>query len=154
MIIKNNILFEEHLKYEDMPFVLKALKYSKKIGHLNASYYNYMVRNSSETTTIDKRGFDIFKIFDIVNDIFKNNKTLRYEIEYLNISKLLDYNIQQRKQKNKTLRNEFINYTFDYINENFPNYKNNKYWKKENLIKRIIKQSKFITKIYCQVYPK
>lgn len=154
LIVDNHILFEENLKYEDMPFVLKALKYSKKIGYLNEAYYNYIIRESSETTTTDKRNFDIFRIFDIINKTFENDNTLKDEIEYLNVSKLLDYNIQQRKQKNNVLRNKFINQTFDYINKHFPNYKQNRYWRKHPWLKRIVKQSKLMTKIYCFVYSK
>jgi glycosyltransferase involved in cell wall biosynthesis len=154
LIIDNNILFEENLKYEDMPFVLKALKQSNKIGDLNKAYYNYNVRDTSETTTTDQRNFDIFAIFDIVNNYFKNDNSLKEEIEYLNVSKLLDYNIQQRKQRNRTLRNKFIDQTFNYIKIKFPNYKKNRYWRYENIFKRIVKQSKLITKIYCLIYPK
>lgn len=152
LIIKNNIFFEEKLKYEDMPFVLKALKFSKKIGHTEISYYNYIVRESSETTAVDRKPFDIFKIFDIVNNLFENNFNLKEEIEYLNVFKLLDYNIQQRKNKNKKTRNEFIDMTFDYINKKFPNYKKNKYLNNESILKKIIKRNKIITKLYCLIY--
>jgi len=154
MIRNNNISFEENLKYEDMPFVFKSLKYSKKIGHLEKAYYKYNVRKSSETTTIDERNFDIFKVFDIVNDYFKEDKSLVLELEYVNVSKLLDYNILLRNQKDNRLRNEFIDKTFYYIYIRFPNYKKNKYLKKENVIKKIIKQNKFITKLYCLLYSK
>ncbi len=154
MIIDNDIWFEESLKFEDLPFVLKALKHSEKVGYLNEFCYNYNIRNLSETKTIDKRNFDIFKIFDIINDYFKEDKILKEEIEYLNISKLLDYNIQQKYQNDKILRNKFIDYTFEYIKEKFPNYKNNKYFKKYNIFKKIIMNSKMLTKIYCFIYSK
>lgn len=154
MILQNNILFEEDLKYEDLPFVIKALKHSKRTGHLNKAYYNYVVRSASETTTLNERDFDIFKIFDIVNKYYEKKKVLQDEIEYLNISKLLNYNIIQRNQKNATLRNKFIDTTFEYILKNFPNYKKNVYFKEEKLYKKIIKQNKILTKLYCYVYPK
>lgn len=153
-ILKNKINFEETLKYEDMPFVIKSLKSAEKIGHLEKGYYNYIVRNSSQTTTNDQRNLDIFKVFNIINDYFKKEKDLKEEIAYLNISKLLDYNILQRKQKDHKIRNEFIDKTFDYLNKNFSDFKLNKYFKKENIFKRIIKQNKIITKFYCFVYVK
>ncbi len=129
LLIDNDIYFEEHLKYEDMPFVIKTLKYSKKIGHLDEAYYNYVVRGNSETTTVNERSFDIFKIFDIVNKIFEKDTELYDEIEYLNVFKLLDYNIHQRKQKDNKLRNKFIDKTFEYIITRFPKFRNNKYFK-------------------------
>ncbi len=153
MLKKNNIYFEEKLKYEDMPFVIKALKHSQKIGYLDGYYYNYNVRVNSETTSFDKKNFDIFKIFDIINQYFKNDP-FKEELECLMVYKLLDYNILQRKQKDAALRNKFIDKVFSYINKHFPNYKNNKYLQKEKLIKKIIKYNKIITKFYCFIYPK
>ena len=150
IIIKNNIYFEEELKYEDMPFISKFLYNSKSIGHINEAHYNYVVRDKSETTSFNERNFDIFKIMDIFNNTF--NGKYKEEVEYIVVSKLLDYNIQQRTNKDQTFKNRFINTSFEYINNNYPKYKNNKYLKKENILKRIIKQNKLITILYCYLY--
>lgn len=149
LIVNNNIYFEENLKYEDMPFVIKALKNAKKIGHAESFNYNYIVRGNSETTTHDTRSFDIFKIFDIIIDYFKDEQTFKNEIEYLLVSKLLDYNIIQRNQKKIKIRNNFIDQTFKYVKKHFPNYRKNTYFNRENKVKQIIKRNKILTKLYC-----
>ena len=151
VIIDNNITFEENLKFEDMPFVAKALKHSK-IGHIEKAYYNYIVRDESETTIIDNRSFDIFKILDIVNNYYKTDNLFSKELEFLSVSKLLNYNILQRDQISAKARNNFIDKTFDYINNNFPNYKNNSYWNNEPFFKKILKQNIVMTRIYILVY--
>lgn len=144
------ILFEEDLKYEDMPFVSKALYYSKRIGHINKAYYNYEVRDGSETTSFDPKNFDIFRVLGIFSNVFK--KKYPEETEFIVVSKLLDYNIQQRNNKDKNMRNDFINQSFKYIQDNFPDYKYNKYLKKESTLKRFIKNNKIITILYCYFY--
>ena len=62
MLIKHNIIFPDKLKYEDTPFIYKALINSNKIGKLNKYLNHYIVHNNSETTIMDDRVFDILKI--------------------------------------------------------------------------------------------
>lgn len=150
LINKNKIFFEEKLKYEDMPFVSKTIKYANRIGHLNKAFYFYCVRGGSETNNFVKSNFDIFSVMNKFTYLFNKNHHL--ETEYVVVSKILDYNIQQRNNNNKIMRNEFIDKSNIYINEHFPNYKNNTYLKKEIIFKRLIKQNKFITKVYCNYY--
>lgn len=152
IIKSNNILFDEELKYEDLPFVSKTLFYSKRIGHINKPYYNYEVRNLSETTSFSERNYDIFKVLTIFINLFKKKNPI--ETEYVVVSKLLDYNIQQRNNKDKNMKTKFINKSFDYINDYFPNFKNNIYLKEEPFKKRFIKNNKTITMLYCYLYSK
>ena len=55
--------FEENLKYEDTPFVAKALDSAKKIGKIDKCLNHYLIHDNSETTIRDRRCFDIFKRF-------------------------------------------------------------------------------------------
>lgn len=148
LIIKNKINFEEKLKYEDMPFVLKALYHSSKVGHINKAYYNYRIHDSSETTTMDRRVFDMFKIMDIINNYYKDKKEMNNELEYLNISQLTMYALQQKYQKDKKLKKEFINQVYDTLNTNYINWKKNLYYQKTSILKRVIKNNKVLVKIH------
>ena len=62
LIKDNNIMFEEKLKYEDTPFVAKALDCANKIGKIDKCLNHYIVHEQSETTIRDRRCFDILKI--------------------------------------------------------------------------------------------
>ena len=99
IIKKHNIRFPETLKYEDMPFAAISLDYCR-IGKLEGYYYYYVVHSNSESTTIDKRCFDILQILDIVNKHYGN----RYheQIEYLNALHVTRYLLRQKYQKDKT----------------------------------------------------
>ena len=145
-----NISFPTDIKYEDMCLVLRVLKKAKKIGKVN-EYLSYFTKHlSSETTIRDEKVFDIFKNIDLAHEILKED-IYKSELELLTISILTNYNIQQRYQKDKKIRKEFINESFNYLKKYHPNYKNNCYFKRRG-IKGIIEKSKVLTTIYCCIY--
>lgn len=152
MVVNNNILFEENKKYEDMPFVSKCLLKSKLIGQINEGYYYYVIHANSETTTIDERVFDIFDILKIVMDYYKKEFYLKDEIDYLVIDKVTKYMLQQRHQKNKKIRNSFIDEGYKFLKQNNKNWRNNKYYKKTSFRKRLLKNNKKLLKFYCRFH--
>lgn len=152
MLINNNIYFDEKRKYEDMPFVSKALLKSKLIGQITEPYYYYIIHNNSETTTMDKRVFDILDILKEIKDYYKREYYLRDELDYVIIDKITTYMLQQRVQKDNKLRIKFIDAGYAFLNKNIKNWRGNKYYKKTNFLKRIIKNNKKILKIYCNIY--
>lgn len=150
MLIKNKIEFSEKLKYEDLSFVALSIKNSKKIGKMNEQLNYFIVHKNSETTTRDKRVFDIFKQLDIVRNEYKSGKYL----DELTVSVLLNYTIQQRYQIDKDTQSKFIDDAFKYLNDNNIDYKHSEYIKNRTLFKRTIEKSKNLTKIYCYLYRK
>ena len=146
--------FDEKLKYEDIVLIPRLIMNSDKIGKLNNIYYNYVIHEKSETTTMDKRVFDIIEIMKKVNLYlfkYKYYDLIKDEVEYLSIRTLLRYTLQQKMQSDKRLANKFIDDVFNYLNSEFPNWKKNKIFKKRNMLKRTIESSKLLTKIYCRL---
>ena len=152
VLIKNNILFIENKKYEDMPFVCKALLKSKLVGYLKESYYYYVINNNSETTTMDERVFDILDILKIIINDYKKEFYLKDEINYLIIDKITNYMLQKKKKKNGKVRKKFIDEGYMFLSENIKNWKSNKYYKQTSIFKRFIKNHKFALKGYCFIY--
>lgn len=148
ILIKNKIEFSEKLKYEDLSFVALSIKNSKKIGKINEQLNYFTVHKNSETTTRDKRVFDIFKQLDIVRNEYKSGKYL----DELTVSVLLNYTIQQRYQIDKDTQSKFIDDAFKYLNDNNIDYKHSEYIKNRSFLKGLIEKNKFITKIYCKIY--
>lgn len=144
--------FSETLKYEDVPFVVRMLLTASSIGKVNVPLYHYVIHKNSETTVMNEKVFDLFEIFDILLREHSNKEYIKDELDYLIVQRLSDYNIQQRNQKNRKIRNKFIDESFLYLEKNIPNYKNNLYYKKISIFKRIIEKNKCITKIYCSLY--
>lgn len=148
-----DIKYNENIKYEDMPFVLESIKKAKNIGKLNEALNYFLVDNKSETTIRDKKIFDIFKVLDIIKKLYKEQE-YKETISTVIIKTLTNYNIQQRYQKDKCIRNNFIDKAFEYMKEYDKNFKNNNYFKNRNILKSIIEKNKLLTKIYCAIYNK
>lgn len=148
-IIKTN--FAENLKYEDVPFVFDSIINSSNTVKLNEALYYYRIHAASETTTMDLRVFDILEILNVINKKIDKYQYLAEELEYLNIRLLSRYNLQQKNQKSIKKGYLFINKSFDFLNTNFPNWRKNKYFNQELIIKRIIKKRKVLVKLFCLV---
>ena len=150
----NDIRFPQDIKYEDTVFVVKAMAKAKTIGMIDKKFNYYLVRNTSETGVMDKKVFDILTITKMIVEELKSKDyydVIEKYVEAMTIRNLFRYTLQQRNQKDKKVRNEFINQAFDYLNKEFPNWKKNEIYKKRSFIKRIIESSKLLTKIYCNL---
>lgn len=151
MLKKNSIYFEENLKYEDAPFVVKAIKKAKKIGKINDYLTYYVIHENSETTTRDNRIFDILEICKIIiNEL--NDKAYKKQLTSLIAMILLDYCAQQRYIKERKKRKEFINKSYKMLNDLDKDWKKCDYVFKLNKISRIIKTNKVMLLLYCDIF--
>lgn len=152
MIIDNNIKFVENLKYEDAPFVIKALCTAKKIGKIDECLNYYLIHDNSETTVRDKKCFDILQIIDIIRNYTSNFDYLKEKIDELTVRIITNYTIQQRQQSSQETAMDFIDKAFDYLKKEVPDYKNNKYYIGRSIVKRTIEKNRLLTKLYITIY--
>lgn len=148
---KNN-RFIENLKYEDAPFVCRLLLSAKKIGKINKCLAHYVIHEKSETTTRDERIFDILKITDIIVKDLEKYDYMHEAMINLVVMILTDYTIQQRYINNKNIRNKFIDEAFDYLDKLDSNWRSCNYLNEFSYLKRKVKSSKILTKLYCTIY--
>ena len=151
-IIKdNNIRFEETLKYEDVPFVAKAMKHSR-MGFVDDCLYNYLIHEGSQTTVMDSRSWDIFKVLDIVNNYY--HKKPYAELEGMNVANVTWHMMKHRDVKDSRMMKEFIHDSFAFLNENFPDWRKNVYFMKEGAKSRLVKSSESLMVLYCTAWRK
>lgn len=151
-ILSSDTYYPVGVKYEDTPWVALMFSRASKIGKLNEPLYHYIVHDNSQTTVVDERVFDIFKITDLLFESLGNNEKIKSSVDDLVIYLITIYTISQRYLKNRKDRNKFIDYAFDYLNKKIPNFKKCNYFKKRNKLKGFIEKSKFLTKIHCDLY--
>ena len=144
--------FEENLKYEDAPFVVKMLVSANKIGKVNDYLTYYVIHSNSETTIRDKRMYDILEITDIIVNDLKKVDYPNDSLVSLAVMILTDYTIQQRYISDIKYRHVFINKAFKYLNNLDPKWRKCSYLKRFPKLKRYVKTSKLLTKIYCDLY--
>ena len=144
LIVKNKFKFRSRVWYEDIDFSFKVCTSAKKISFLDENLYNYLLRENSIMSSKNlERNLEILSTFEeIINYAKKKQIFKEYynEIEFLNIdhiyistiTRILLSNSTQKKQK------EIISKIINYINSNFPRYKNNIYIKKLSRNRKII----------------
>lgn len=153
----DNVSFpNDRTKYEDLMTISKVLIDANKISKLDKSYNYYLIRNNGETGSIDKRVFDILKVLEHVNNYMKNKLIFdKYydEVAFFNIKHIMYQNLKQRDSKDFSMSKNFINDAYNFLDVNFPKWRQNKYYiSNENIKSRIIKNNKTIVKIYCKLY--
>lgn len=149
-LLKTNIKFiEEKLWYEDLPYSIKILSQTNKIGFVNEPLYNYLIReNSTMNNNKLLKNLDlIVQIEDVIEFMKDNNLWDEFssEIEFVAINNILISGITRiiRANGNKKIKKEVIKRFLDYMNTNFSNYKENKY------LGRLSKNKKIIYKLIC-----
>lgn len=142
----NNVEFKKGILYEDLEITPGLVLLTKKIGFVEEGLYYYLQRDGSimKQNKFNNRLLDIFDVLDINKRKLLNDYP--DEVEYLYITHLL---------RSATLR--FLDYAdtreyLDRINHvmenNFPNWKNNCYYKKSSKKLRYICKLAY-KKHYC-----
>ena len=134
LLLKNNIVFQEDIYYEDILFVAKSIYYSDKLQVIRKSLYNYNCGNhESVTRTISKKNiFDILFVYDSLYSFLEVKGLIKqYNDEFFirfllfgltfclyNYEKLPEKEQNSRKLK-KELRYYFNPNYFDEVDLNF-----------------------------------
>ena len=128
LLTKNNMTFRSKYWYEDLDFTVKVLSKASKISYVDEPLYNYILRDGStmNNSNID-RNLEIILAFD--NILSSVDKKYYDVIEYLAVDHLYISTIVRiiNSYSNNKMKLENINKLLEYMNKNFPNYKNNKY---------------------------
>ena len=131
-----NIRFPERLWFEDLATIFKLFPYAK-MGYINKAYYVYLERTGSimNSAKCDKN-IDMITALNSTLEFYKENGLYeKYfdELEYVaafHLYYLTSIRVMRIDTKHKLLR-----IFREYMNENFPNFKGNKYLgKKEKII--------------------
>lgn len=126
----DKIKFKKNIFYEDLELTPKLAKFTKNIGFIDEGLYYYYQRTGSimKQNKFNTRLLDIFDVLDSNKKVLM--KEYPEEIEYMYITHLL---------RTGTLRfleysngKELIDRIVKIIKENFPNWKQNKYYLKSS----------------------
>lgn len=149
---ENHITFPQNLKYEDAYAVLLALWKAKKIGKVNEALMKYWIHEGSESTVMDQRVFDIFTILTKLKEAMTDDihyDTIAPYFEYFVINRITVYMLQQKYQKEQSLKREFIEQGYAYLDQMNPNWRKTDLFVKANsFVKRLIKGNQRLMKLY------
>lgn len=130
----DGIEFPEKIRFEDLPISFILATKAKSIGVVNDFFYNYTVQVGF-LSKFTESTLDIAKAIDFLINNLKESEvfdTYKNEIEYICVRHFL-YRFEQllsiNGEENYELKLKLVNTLFDYLEENFPNFKSNKYIK-------------------------
>ena len=132
ILIKNKLEFKEKVWYEDLAFTLKAIMNSNTFAFIDEPIYDYLIREGSTMNNSNvQRNLEILDAFNDILSYIKHNKKEEYfsKIEFLAIDHIYISAIVRvlKAEADDKVKRETINKLIDYMNTNFPDYKNNKY---------------------------
>ena len=112
------------LSYEDLASIPIWLGKANKVTYIPEGYYYYMQRDDSISHSYDTRIFDIYKALDNV----KENLNLKSEdINELYIKQcLIELMLKIRSIKDPKQRKKYYSINSKLLNDNYPNWFNNK----------------------------
>lgn len=138
--IVNDLVFRSKVWYEDFDFSIKAICKAKKIGYVNEALYDYLIREGSTMNNSNvTKNLEILEAFDV---IIKDSQYKKYYdiMEFLAIDHIYISTIVRiiRSKADKNIKLEVINKLIDYMENNFPNFRDNIYLKKLDRNRKII----------------
>ena len=135
------VLFPNGLLYEDVSFffsIIPTLSSIEEVGKINKAFVHYVQRDGSISQAEVERAVEICNEYKIAIQYLKENKLFELykdEIEY-RFSKqvLLRFTLSKiLKEKNKGNRKRLLETMWDSVNDEFPNWKKNRYMKDLNI---------------------
>ena len=128
--------FKEGIFYEDLELTPNLVKYTKNIEFIDEGLYYYVRRNGSimKQKKFNDRLLDIFDVlYSLKKELYNEYSE---EVEYLYITHLLTTATLRFLEYKNT--KEYLDKIVNIIKENYPNYKNNPYFKKSSKKLRIL----------------
>ena len=156
LITDNNLEFPKGLRYEDVEFTYKLIPFINKFAYVDKSFIHYVQREGSIANVQNERTAEIFTVLDNVIEFYKKNniyEEYRNELEYNYARYLLCSSLKRMcKIKDKTIREKLLTESWERLNSNFPNWKENVILKTVNIGKN--KYMRTVNKSTYKIYSK
>ena len=156
LITDNNLEFPKGLRYEDIEFTYKLIPFLNKFAYVDNPFIHYVQREGSIANVQNERTAEIFTVLDNVIEFYKKNniyEKYRDELEYNYARYLLCSSLKRMcKIKDKTIREKLLTESWERLNLNFPNWKENVILKTVNICKN--KYMRTVNKSTYKIYSK
>ena len=156
LITDNNLEFPKGLRYEDVEFTYKLIPFINKFAYVDKPFIHYVQREGSIANVQNERTAEIFTVLDNVIEFYKENNIYdeyRDELEYNYARYLLCSSLKRMcKIKDKTIREKLLTESWERLNLNFPNWKENIILKTVNIGKN--KYMRTVNKSTYKIYSK
>ena len=155
---ETKVMFPKGYRYEDVEFTYKLLPYIEKVSFLKKPCIHYIQRENSISNSQNERTKEIFDIFEHVINYYKEKNLFeeyKEELEYTYTRYLLCSSLLRMcKIKDKRIKKELLNLTWEKLNAKFPNWKKNRILNENKTKKNMYMKSvnKTTYKIYTKIF--
>lgn len=123
--------FDLGIAFDDVPFHVKTMLRAKRISFIDKVLYHYRVNNPNSVNNTSSNGFDIFKIFNIVEGILKGENCFddfKFEFYQFVVDHAKIYMISTNSEEYfKLAKAKLLEIDEKYV-ENFPKNIKNQYF--------------------------
>lgn len=150
--------FPKGLQYEDLEFFYKLIPYIERVSFVKEPLIHYVQRKTSIINTQNEKAGDVITVLNHVIAYYKEKKLYEaYEevLEYTYTRILLCSSIKRICNiKDKIVQKKLLNETWINLNQQFPNWKQNKILNTGLSPKKIYLRSinRFTYRIYCKLF--
>lgn len=130
-LFNNGIQFKKNVWFEDVEFIYRLLPYVKTIGVIHEHFNQYVQREGSITTTINKKIYHYIDNWNGIVDFYKENNLYnkyKLELEYCYVRYLYATFIKQASLYNYEDYQKAVNEAILNVKKTFPKYRKNKYF--------------------------
>ena len=153
---KSKVQFPKGYRYEDVEFTYKLIPFLEKVSFCKTPMVHYVQREGSISNVQNKRNAEIFDVMEHVMDYYKENNLYEeyyQELEYLYARYAFCSSfLRIVKIKDKEIRKQLLDMTWNNVYEKFPDWKKNKILNTDKSKKNIY--LKTINKITYKIYAK
>lgn len=128
----DKVLFKKNVWYEDVEFLYRLFPYIKSIAAVKMPLINYVQRKGTISKTYNTKIYDYIDNFNGIVKFYKDNNfydEYYSELEYCYVRYLYKTFIKAAAHLNKKEYKIACRKAIENVNNNFPNYKKNKYLK-------------------------
>ncbi len=148
IIESNHFKFDNDLRiYEDLLFTYKVFAKANKIARVEDALYFYIVaREGALTQTLTEKRFDIFNMYEKLTAYYKEldkYEEVKEALLYAFMKHIYVILEKQTSWKEKKIKRRYLKEAFQYLNKNYPKWKENMYFKLQDRNKK-----KYVSKFY------
>ena len=122
-LLSNNISYVEGIVYEDVPYMAEIYTKASRITYLPEMFYSYTVgRDSQIMSKNDETMFDVIKVYEHVDNSFKNSRyydKYKYDVQLMKVmdffKKFNTIKAELREKLFDTYRSLSLEIDFDYL---------------------------------------
>ena len=153
---KSKVIFPKGYRYEDVEFTYMLIPFLEKVSFCKTPMVHYIQRDGSISNVQNKRTAEIFDVMEHVIDYYKEKDLYDeyyQELEYIYVRYAFCSSfLRIVKIKDKKIRKQLLELTWNNVNIKFPNWKNNRILKTEKSKNNLYLKS--INKITYKIYSK